>query len=73
MFDIHAPIKKRYIRANHGPFMKALQKAVMTRSRLRKKYLKNKTQFNESAHKKQRNYYVSLFLKEKKFLLKFRH
>ena len=66
VFDIHAPIKKRYIRANQGPFMnKALQKAVMTRSRLRNKFLKNKTQSNESAYKKQRNYCVSLFRKEK--------
>ena len=31
----HAPIKKKYIRANDGPFMtKALQKAIYTRTRL---------------------------------------
>ena len=67
VFDIHAPIKKRYIRENQGPFMnKALQKAVMTRSRLRNKFLKNKTQSNESAYKKQRNCCVSLFRKRKK-------
>ena len=43
MFDIHAPIKKRYIRANQGPFMnKTLQEAVTTRSRLRDKLLKKK-------------------------------
>ena len=50
VFDIHGPIKKRYMRANQGLFMnKTLQKAVMTRSRLRNKFLKNKTQFNETA------------------------
>ena len=50
VFDIHAPIKKRYITANQGLFMnKTLQKAVMTLSRLRNKFLKNKTQFNETA------------------------
>ena len=71
MFDIDGPIKKRYIKANQGPFMnKALQKAVMTHSRLRYKFLKNKTQSNESAYKKQRNYRISLFRKEKKNSLK---
>ena len=45
---------------------KTLQKAVMTRYRLRNKFLKNKTQSNETAYKKQRNYCVSLFRKEKK-------
>ena len=45
MSDIHAPIKKHYIRANQGPFMnKTIQKAVMTCSRLHNKFLKNKTQ-----------------------------
>ena len=68
MFDIHAPIKKRYIRANQGPFMnKTLQKRVMTRSRLRNKFVKYKTQSNETAYKKQRNYCVNLFRKEKNF------
>ena len=65
MFDIHALTKKRYIRTNEGPFTrKALQKAVMTCFRLRNKFLKNKTQSNESAYKKQRNYCVSFFQKE---------
>ena len=45
---------------------KTLQKAVMTRSRLRNKFLKNKTQSNETVYKNQRNYCVSLFRKEKK-------
>ena len=62
VFHIHAPIKKRYIKANQDPFMnKTLQKAVMTRSRLRNKFSKNKTQPNETLYKKQKNYCVSLF------------
>ena len=70
MLHIHAPIKKHYIRANQGIFMnKTLQKAVMTRFRLRNKFLKNKTQSNETAYKKQRNYCVSLSRKEKKVSL----
>ena len=67
MFDIHGLIKKRYIRANQSPFTnKTLQKAVITRSKLRNRFLKNKTQSNETAYKKERNYCVSLFRKEKK-------
>ena len=67
VFDIQAPIEKRCIRANQGPFMnKTLQKAVMTHSRLRNKFLKNKTQSNKTVYKKQRNYCVSPFRKEKK-------
>ena len=46
---------------------KALQKAVITCSRLHNKFLKNKTQSNESTYKKQRNYCVSLFQKKKRF------
>ena len=45
---------------------KTIRKAVTTRSRLRKKILKNKTQSNESAYKKQIILYVALFRKEKK-------
>ena len=67
VLDIHAPIKTRKIRANQGPFMNnALQKVMVTRSRLRNKFFKSKTQSNESAYKKQRNYCVSLFRKENK-------
>ena len=37
----HAPIKKKYIRANDGPFMtKALWKAIYTRISLRNRYNK---------------------------------
>ena len=36
VLDKHAPIKKKYVRANDKPFMtRALRKAVMLRSRLR--------------------------------------
>ena len=68
VFNIHAPIKKRYIRANQGQFTnKTLQKAVMTRSRLRNRFLKNKTHSNETVYKKQRNYCQSFERKKKSF------
>ena len=62
-----APIKKRHIRANQAPFMnKKLQKAFMTRSRLRNNFLKDKTMENKVAYNRQRNYCVNLVRKEKK-------
>ena len=67
IFNEHAPLKKRYVRANQAPFMnKKLSKEIMTRSRLRNKFLKTKTDANRKAYNKQRNYRVSLFRREKK-------
>ena len=67
LLDAHAPMKTKYIRANNAPFMnKVLSKAVMTRSRLRNKYLKCPSNDNKVNYKKQRNYCTSLFRKEKK-------
>ena len=45
--NVHAPIKKKLLRANHVPYMtKALRKAIMKRSELESKYVKNKTNEN---------------------------
>ena len=44
---------------------KVLSKAVMNRSRLRNKFTKDPTIDNEKSYKKQRNYCVNLFKKEK--------
>ena len=66
MFDIHAPIKKRYIRANQGSFMnKALQRAVVTRSRLRNKCLKKKLSL-ANLHIKSKEILCQAFSKGKK-------
>ena len=66
----HAPMKKRYIRANNAPFMnKELCKAIMTRSRLRNIFLKLKTNESREAYKIQRNYCVKLLRKTKKLLV----
>ena len=49
----HAPLKKKSVRANDGPFMtKALRKAIMLRTRLRNMYNKFKTQEKWNAFKK---------------------
>ena len=40
----HAPLKKKYLRANNSPFMtKQLRKMIMNRSRCKNAYFKNKT------------------------------
>ena len=66
IFNNHAPLKKRYVRANQAPFMnKKLSKEIMTRSRLRDKFLKTKTGENRKAYNKQRNYCISLSRREK--------
>ena len=74
MLHIHAPIKKHYIRANQGIFMnKTLQKAVITRFRLRNKFLKNKLSLTKLLIKR-KGTTVSVFLeRKKKFLCKSRH
>ena len=67
LLDLHAPMKEKYMRANKSPFMnKSLHKAVMTRSRLRNKFLKNPSNANKMNYTKYRIYCTGLFKKEKK-------
>ena len=67
IFNKHVPIKKKYFRANQAPFMnKSISKAIMNRSRLRKKYLKNRSVENKFFYNRQRNFCVSLIRKTKK-------
>ena len=67
VLDNHAPIKKKSVRANDGPFMtKALRRAIMTRSRLRNIYCKYRTVENLKAFKKQRNKCVTILRQAKK-------
>ena len=56
-----APIKFKYLRGNHQPFMnKELSKAIMTRSRLKNIYLKHPMECNRKRYTRQRNYCVNL-------------
>ena len=67
----HAPVKKRYIRANQKNFMdKELNQAVIVRSKLRNKFLKLKNEENRLAFAKQRNYCVKLLQLKKDNTLK---
>ena len=62
----HAPVKKKSIRANDGPFMtKALQKEHMHRTRLRNKYHNTRTDAHLKAFKNRRNKCVKLLRKAK--------
>ena len=63
----HAPIKKRYVRANQASFINSkIHKEVTRRTRLRNKFIDSKTDVDGIAYNKQRNYCVSLIRKEKK-------
>ena len=49
--DYHAYPKKKYIGANQAPFMtKELHKEIMTRSRLRNKFLRFRSEENKKAY-----------------------
>ena len=67
--DKHAPLKKRYVRANQQNFMdKELNQAIMVRSKLRNKYLKSKSETDKQSYNKQRNHCVKLLrLKKQKY------
>ena len=63
----HAPVKKRYIRANQKTFMyKERNQAIMVRSKLRNKFLKLKTEENRLAYAKQHNYCVKLLQQKRR-------
>ena len=66
VFDNHVPLKKKQLRFNNRPFMtKALQKAIMMRSRLKTLYNKKRSYGNWDKYEKQRNFYVKLRCKTK--------
>ena len=66
ILDIHAPRKQKYARSNHMNFMKkALSKEIMTRTQLRNKFLKDRSEENKKKYSKQRNYCDSLLRKYK--------
>ena len=63
----HAPITKKYIRANDGPYTtKALREEHMLQTKLLKKYSRDRAEENFTAYKKQRKTCVNL-LREGKY------
>ena len=66
----HAPLKKKYLRANQGRLMtKDLHKAKMNRSRFYNKFLRNKTKFLRKEYRKQQDFVVISCEKPKKMIL----
>ena len=65
LVDKFAPIKYKYLRANHGAFVtKELRKAIM-RSQLKNIYNRKKTPDSKSDYNKQRNFCTKLLRKTK--------
>ena len=65
--DYQAPRKKKYTRANQVSFLtKEVNKEIMTRSRLRKKFLRCRSDENKRAYNEQRNRCVKLVRSAKK-------
>ena len=53
LLSSQAPVKERMVRANQRVFInKEMDKAIMVRSRLRKKFIKEKTAFSKEAYDK---------------------
>ena len=66
-FNEHAPMKEKYVCANNSPFWNnKLNKALMTMSRLKNKYLKFPCIFIKNMFKKHGNFSVNLLRREKK-------
>ena len=67
VLDRHAPMKKKFVRANQVPYMtKSLRKAIMNRSRLENKYYKTFSIEDKGNYKRQKNYCIRLYKKERK-------
>ena len=67
LLNVYAPLKKKYLRANHASFVtKELRKAIMLRTRFRNIYLKQRTETTKVAYNRQRNKCVSILKKSKK-------
>ena len=63
----HDPLKQKTLRGAGAPYVtKTLRKAIMTRSRLERRYHLNRTDENYTLFKKQRNYVSNLYKKERK-------
>ena len=71
VLQTHAPLKKKYVRANEVPYMtKTLRKAIMKRSQLESKFYKTKVISDEQAYKKHKNFVSRLYKKERKTFYK---
>ena len=66
ILEIHAPLKRKLLRANEAPYMtRTLRKAMMRRSQLESKYYKTKASIDLTNYKRQKNYVSRLYKKER--------
>ena len=66
VLEKYAPMKQKVLRANDKPYMtKVLRKAIMRRSVLKNKYLKEKSEESLEKFKKQKNYTNRLIKRER--------
>ena len=71
VFNYHLPLKQKSVRGNHAPFMtKELSKAIMTKSKAKKSYIKWPSWENLVAYKRAKNKYNSLTRKVKRKFFK---
>ena len=67
ILNLHATLKKKYLRANHSKFIsKELSKEIMLRSKLSNKFFKDKTDEARTKYRKQRNICVYLLRRAKR-------
>ena len=70
IFNKHASLKFKVVKANNNPFMaKDLRKAIMKRSKLKNEFHKKRSYNSERAYKNQRNlctYLLYIYIKERK-------
>ena len=67
VLEKHAPLRKCFVRANQAPFIdKYINKQIVKRSRLPKKFLNSKSYTDPKAYNAQRNLCVSLIRQAKK-------
>ena len=65
--DKYVPIKIKYLRGNHAPFMsKLLTQNMSHRTKLRNRFLKDPSSHNKAAYKIQRNKCVRILKSEKR-------
>ena len=65
--DFELPTKKKYTRANQAPFLtKEINKEIVTRSRLRNKFIRCRSDENKKEYNEQRNCCVKLVRSFKK-------
>ena len=60
VFEKHAPLKKKYLRANHSKFVTKELSKVMSRSKLRNRFLKIE-QKNRDANTKNKEIFVYIY------------